>query len=308
MTSQQVQVSDGKRSVSIAERLVTLMEHQEQGRQAAFSQMTSAHEKTAGVMEKMVVAVETVQNMKELREINPDAHDLLRKEDRREDQKQRRQRVKERKKAAEAFSTDGAPQMEEAKTVSCERVSASSQHSAQYQRGSSKSLACDGSRNQVHRENFAPGGRPVSKSHAKAIAEAPSLKSPSDLGQRSRSPAAHRHRRRKSDRDGDGDSESEDYGKILPPKEWKRRQRKSSGNSRGPAKASRTVTPGQPAARTRQGKTLCKDFNKGGCSKGKFCKKNPPEFHGCDYVDADGRLCGMIGHRRINHADHARTA
>ena len=107
MTSQQVQVSDGKRSVSIAERLVTLMEHQEQGRQAAFSQMTSAHEKTAGVMEKMVVAAETVQNMKELREINPDAHDLLRKEDRREDQKQRRQRVKERKKAAEGHDAFG---------------------------------------------------------------------------------------------------------------------------------------------------------------------------------------------------------
>ena len=99
----------------------------------------------------MVVAVETVQNMKELREINPDAHDLLRKEDRREDQKQRRQRVKERKKAAQAFLTDGAPQMEEAKTFSSERVPAISQHSAQLQRGSSKSLACDGSRNQVDR-------------------------------------------------------------------------------------------------------------------------------------------------------------
>ena len=37
------------------------------------------------------------------------------------------------------------------KVSSSERVPAISQHSAQLQRGSSKSLACDGSRNQVDR-------------------------------------------------------------------------------------------------------------------------------------------------------------
>ena len=192
MTSQPVQKSEGKRSSTIADRLVTLMQQQEQGRQAAFLQLTAAHERSTNVMQRMVVAAETAENMQELRESNPEAHAILRQEERRQDQRQRRHRVKERKKAAAACSTDCAPEMEEGQSVSCERPSCS------------KSLARD--------------GRPTSKAYAKAI-KTTSVPTP-----RSRSPTAYRHRGCKPDKDGDCESESSTYGQIWPDEEWKRRE------------------------------------------------------------------------------------
>ena len=185
MTSHPVQQSQGKRSATIAERLCSLMQQQEEGRQAAFLQLTAAHESTTNVMQRMV-------NMQELKECNPEGYAILRQEERRQDQRQRRHRVKERKKAAAACSTDCAPEMEEGQSVSCERPSCS------------KSLARD--------------GRPASKAYAKAI-KTTSVPTP-----RSRSPTAYRHRGCKPDKDGDCESECSTHGQIRPDEFGKRRE------------------------------------------------------------------------------------
>ena len=49
------------------------------------------------------------------------------------------------------------------------------------------------------------------------------------------------------------------------------------------------------------GKRFCEDFQTGGCCAGQKCQKAVPEVHSCNFVDADGKLCGRTGKRRQDH-------
>ena len=59
--------------------------------------------------------------------------------------------------------------------------------------------------------------------------------------------------------------------------------------------------PNVPVLLSRHGRRYCEDFNNGHCAAGTECPKNPPEIHSCNFVDARGKPCGMLGHRRSDH-------
>ena len=107
---------------------------------------------------------------------------------------------------------------------------------------------------------------------------------------------------------GTGDDESDgDFDPPVPHPSATKRQKVRGNSSKGGgrSKSASSTQPGVPALASRDGHTFCKDFNGGGCSKGVNCKKMVPELHACNYVDAAGKVCGRLGHRRCNHKDHA---
>ena len=74
-------------------------------------------------------------------------------------------------------------------------------------------------------------------------------------------------------------------------------------DSAGPRKKAGRVeqTPGQPAKFSNSGNLFCDAWNKGGCSKGRECKQDPPGLHACNHVDSNARVCGQAMKRRCDH-------
>ena len=109
---------------------------------------------------------------------------------------------------------------------------------------------------------------------------------------------------------------SADEGPSVPRASGKARNRTRSRGASGSASGNLTSAgkpmkavhqPGQPATTPSTGRVFCQAFNNGGCVKIVECKTEG-HLHAYNFVDSSGRLCGLTGHRRMNHADYAKTS
>ena len=110
-----------------------------------------------------------------------------------------------------------------------------------------------------------------------------------------------------ADGSADAPSSADEGPSGWPRASGRKRNRSSrarSSNSGAGSRARVAHPPGAPAAKTGTGKLFCQTFNTGGCANGSKCPQG--HLHACNFVDSNGRLCGLTGHRRRDHASHAR--
>ena len=86
----------------MAERVMGFLELQERGRQTAMSDMAKAHEQSAKVLTTMVDMAQDAQNMRHLKQLHPEAYQVLVAPRKRDKQKRRRMKNSAAKAEAQA--------------------------------------------------------------------------------------------------------------------------------------------------------------------------------------------------------------